>query len=182
MTAAPADLAYRALAAVIATIGGEGFPPRFERLARLAEALGADEGQFRARTLGGCRIQRWRRGIAVLRELAAVAPPVHLDEGASRIVWDGRFLVETADGSGLELGCLGEAGVAELRAALGTTRCRALDAELPKTVWPSLPVLRRNGRLTLAPALSWMADGEPARVEVWFRPSRTLSGYGFTVV
>jgi len=180
LAAAPDEIGLRALAAVIATVGGEEFPPRFDRLERAAEALyGGTLGG--GRTLGGCRILPWRGRILVLRELAAVAPAAPLPTPGRTFLWDQRFLVALAEGSdrtGLSVGALGLEAAARMRGiveAPGTPY-------LPSCVRPSLPALWREGTLCSVPHLGWMRAGAEIGAALRFRPTRSLTGSGFTVV
>lgn len=180
LAAAPEEIGLRALAAVIATVGGEEFPPRFDRLERAADALygGALGG---GRTLGGCRILPWRGRVLVLRELAAVAPPEPLPDAGGTISWDHRFLIEVpvgANGGGFRVGALGIEGAASMRGiveAPGTPY-------LPSSVRPSLPAFWREGTLLSVPPLGWMRAGAEIGAVIRFRPTRSLTGSGFTVV
>ncbi|WP_189045795.1 tRNA lysidine(34) synthetase TilS [Aliidongia dinghuensis] len=209
---APAEIGLRALAAVIATISGEDYPPRFERLERVAEALfaglpgsvagdGSGNALGGGRTLGGCRILPWRGRVLVLRELAAVAPAVDLpDVGApsvdapsvdvsagplqetgGNISWDHRFVIERRPGGdwhGIRVGALGSDAAARMRGiveAPGTPY-------LPSSVRPSLPAFWREGTLMGVPHLGWMRAGADIGAAIRFRPTRSLTGSGFTVV
>ena len=180
LAAAPAELGLRALAAVIATIGGEDYPPRLIALERLyGEVVGAGLG--RGRTLGGCRVVPRRQGVLVCREAAALQAPVPAPSGAI-VTWDGRFRARLARDApqGLMLGALGEDGRL-LPAAL-----RARLEPLPAPVRAGLLVLRRGRRLAAAPGLESPAAGRGttrnAIIGAWFRPLRPLSPAGFTVV
>ena len=106
--AADPELAGRGLARVLATVGGGAHPPRWEGLSRMAARVAAGEGG----TLAGCVLRRGSAGrLMVLRECAAVAPPLPLAPG-ERALWDGRFEVElTAEAPrGLLVGARGAAG------------------------------------------------------------------------
>jgi tRNA(Ile)-lysidine synthase len=179
-TAAADEIRLRALAAVIATIGGAEFPPRFERLERAAQALGGGT-LGGGKTLGGCRLVPWRGHILVLREPAAMAPPTPLPDGGGTISWDHRFLIEVPRGCGgrdVSVGGLGIEGAARMRGIVQASP----TPYLPSSVRPSLPALWRKGTLLGVPHLGWMhADAEFGAV-VRFRPTRSLTGCGFTVV
>jgi tRNA(Ile)-lysidine synthase len=172
--AAP-EIRLRTLAALIMTIGGEPYAPRFERLERLAEAIFGIR-LAGGRTLGGCRILQHRDRLLILRELAATAPPAPLpDVGA--LLWDNRFLVEGGAG-GLEIGALGRDGVAALRAIAPDLAA----SHLPRSAWPTLPVLRRDGTLVAVPHLGWRRSGSAGDVALRWRPARSICARGFTVV
>ncbi len=178
LAAAPIELGLRGLAAVIATIGGEDYPPRLAGLERLyGEIVGTGLG--RGRTLGGCRVVPRRQGVLVCREAAALQAPAPC---GANVIWDGRFrAILAADApKGLMLGALGDDGRL-LPAAL-----QARLATLPGPVRAGLPAVRRGRRLVAVPAL----EPVPARpgatrnaiIGAWFRPLRPLSPAGFTVV
>jgi tRNA(Ile)-lysidine synthase len=175
IAAAPHAIAMKALAAVIATVAGAYYPPRTERLERLLAAL--RQGLASGRSLGGCLILPRRGRVLVCREPAAMAAPVALLPGVEA-VWDGRFAVNGKPllSSGLSLGGLGEAALPlALRAAL---------AAVPAAVRPGLACLRCTGEIVAVPALGfvaveWRDLGLPA---VIFRPTRPLTGAGFTIV
>ena len=172
------ELALRALAAVLATVGGTEYPPRLERLERLHEALGRDELE-RGRTLGGCRLVGTRGRLLVCREAAAVEGPVALSAGES-CVWDGRFRIEAAStcAEGVTAGALGQD-----RGELPPEAVRRLR-RLPGPVRPSLVALRDRGGLAEVPALGWSRASAHSLgiAQITFRPSRGLAPVGFTVV
>jgi tRNA(Ile)-lysidine synthase len=179
VAAAPDEIRLRALAALVATVGGAEFPPRFDRLERVAAAVAAGT-LGRGRTLGGCRLVPWRGRLLVWREPAAMAPPVALPVAGERVSWDHRFLIETISGSntqGLHAGGLGILGVACMRGIVEPLR----TPYLPSCIWPSLPALWREGILLGVPHLGWMRAGAEIGVVVRFNPTRPLTGSGFTV-
>ena len=170
---APEETGLRALAAVIAMIGGAEYPPRFERLAALYRAIA--EGLRGGRTLGGCRILPRKDGLLICREPAALAGDVSAPPGTTT-VWDGRFrlrLLATAP-AGVRLG------------GRGIVPVSPSEAQIPAAARPSLPVLRlARGR----PAGGLTQDRETGATAPWlaarslvFRPVRPLSDAGFTVV
>jgi tRNA(Ile)-lysidine synthase len=127
----------RALAALLQAIGGAPFPPPTASVLSLAAAP-------RSATLGGVRLLpagRLGPGLLVVREAAAMAPPVEAVPGA---VWDGRFRLtaEARPPSGATLGALG-ADAARLRKA----------SALPAVVLQTLPAIRFGGTLLAVPHL-----------------------------
>lgn len=178
VAAAPHAIAMKALAAVIATVAGTYYPPRIERSERLLAAL--RQGLASGRSLGGCLILPRRGRALVCREPAAMAAPVALLPGAEA-VWDGRFAVNGKPELplGLMLGGLGNTAPAALDPAL-----RAALAALPAAARPGLACLRCAGEIVAVPALRFVA-GEwrgLALPAVIFRPTRPLTGAGFTIV
>ncbi len=172
LMAAPEEIGLRALAAVLALVGGALYPPRLERLERLYRAL--PEGVGSGRTLGGCRLLAQRGRLLVCREPAAVAPPVPALPGVV-VHWDGRFCLylPTAAPEGLSLG------------ALGAAKLDVVPA-LPAVARAGLPALRDDRSVAAVPALGYVREGFGvgwlAAARLSFRPSRPLSGSGFTVV
>ncbi len=138
---APGPWPPAALATVLRMVAGRAYPADPRGVARLAAAP-------RAATLGGARLLpagRLGPGWLVLREAAAMAPPVAATVGA---VWDNRFRVLGQGDPTLTLG------------ALGTDAGRAARAGLPAAVRATLPALRRDGRLVAVPHEDTAAPGD----------------------
>jgi len=174
---APSDIAGRALQAIIAAIGGQPYPARRERVARLRGILAGALRQ--GHTLGGCRFVRWRHRILVLRELARADGPVQLTRGTS-LVWDRRFSVALpATGTeALSVGYLGYSGVV----ALNRRRPQSGPCELPGLVYPTLPAIWDKEGIVAVPHLQYCRDGDAALPELSFRTIYPLTQAGFTVV
>lgn len=184
-SAAPREIGLRALARVVAVVGGLAYPPRAGRVEHLLEAF-AVPGPWRARTLGGCRLVaasgRARGRLLVHRELAALPPPVACGgDGAMR--WDRFHLsLKGLPPGGVEVGALGGSGWLALRRVLagvvaGVGEGRGPDAPpvLPAAVARSLPALRQNGHLLAVPSLDWRASGaEKIEADVQFAPPTAL--------
>jgi len=171
----PHEIAERALAAVVATIGSRTYPARRQRVARLREVLAGGRGH----TLGGCRFVIWRARILVLRELAGAAAPVQLTPGAS-LLWDGRFKVAlpVTAGRPVIIGHLGRAGVAEFgRLALSSPR-----RSLPRLLYPILPAAWDEDGIVAVPQLGYLRRGAVAPPQFGFRPINPATRAGFTVV
>lgn len=176
LAAAPKEIGLRALSAVLAMVGGADYPPRLERLVRLHGQLTGGLGG--GRTLGGCRVLPRRGGVLICREPSAIAPPMPAPPGET-VSWDGRFrmrLPATAT-QGLMLG------------ALGSTVLEAAE-RLPAAVRASLPALRDHKEVVAVPPLRYVRDGFDgdlwlsgrAAYTLLLRPTRPLTGAGFTVV
>ncbi len=137
--AAPMAVRRRALVRLLLAIGGEDYPPRHERVERLAAAMEAHQsGRFK-RTLAGAVIERRAGRFVFYREIGrAGLPSVAVKAGFDR-VWDHRFRVTVGRGAprGLTLGPLGEEGRRAVGAGAGTAPAGALAA---------LPALRKGGR------------------------------------
>ncbi len=179
LRAAPEEAGLRALAALIACIGGGEFPPRLERLERLYREL--PDGLAGGRTLGGCSLVPSKRDggslVLVCREVAAMAPQEDAPPGAS-VFWDGRFLLTMPQNAPdrMRLGGLGAEGVAAL-SSLG------FDSGLPAVVRAGLPALFDRQGLAAAPLLLWRRENLNvavlARPEiVVFRPLNALTRLG----
>jgi tRNA(Ile)-lysidine synthase len=94
--AAPAEVSARALARVIAGVGGEAYPPRFEALEAVRGWLLEGQLEPKGRTLGGCRLSLRGDGtVLITREAAAIGGDVEIGPGDSAL-WDGRFRVVLA--------------------------------------------------------------------------------------
>jgi tRNA(Ile)-lysidine synthase len=176
----PEALGLKALGAVLATVAGSAFPPRSERIARLHRALVA--GPARDRTLGGCLILARRGKILVCREPAAVALPCPIAPGEARR-WDGRFWAALAPAArpGLTLGALGADAP-----AIAREQRKSAALRLPAVVRATLPALRDSKGVVAVPALGYFKgcreEAEMAACRTEFRPIRSLTGAGFTIV
>jgi tRNA(Ile)-lysidine synthase len=177
--AAPEEIRLRCLAAMLATIGGSVYTPRFESLERLDQAI-VTQTLSGGRTLGGCRIRMRRDRLLIYREPAAVAPRLALTPGMPAL-WDGRFRVDwqpnTPSPPNLQLGALGSAAETCARAIVPADKTHHLH----RCVWPSLPALWQETRLISVPHLDWRLDSGTMGAVLRFRPSKPLSGSGFWV-
>lgn len=160
---APEETGLRALARVLACIGGHAFTPRLEGLERALAVLGAED-----LTLAGCRIVRRRGGWLVCREAGRAARPVPFAAGA----WDDRW-TWTAERAlpGLEVGVLGEADLGQVP--------EEARKPLPAVVVEPMPALRATGRVVAVPSLGWSAPdpGLPEMRSLAFAPRVALT-YG----
>jgi len=153
----------RALAAVIQAIGGAPFPPPTASVSALAAAP-------RPATLAGVRLLpagRLGQGFLVVREAAAMAPPVPARHGA---IWDGRFrlLAEASLPAGATLGALGT-DAARLRGA----------SDLPAAVLQTMPALRRDETLIAVPHLLYPDPEACAHIDVVFSPPQPAAGASY---
>ena len=145
----------RALAALVQAISGAPFPPPTAAVASLAMAP-------RPATLAGVRLMpagRLGPGLLVVREAAAMAPPV---AAAPRAVWDGRFRLQ-ADAlipAGAVLGALGSDAV----------RLRRASAFPAALLW-TLPAVRLDGKLLAVPHLVYPDAQTCERIPLVFHPS-----------
>lgn len=175
LLAAPADIAERAVASLLLTLGGGRYPPRRRALATLLRVLRGEAPG--GHVLAGCRFVGWRGRILVMRELAAAAGPVRIEPGASA-VWDRRFVAALPSrAQPLTLGCLGPEGVVELR-----RRAPRLTPLLPRLVHPVLPALRDEKGLAAVPSLGYRHERAIELPSLSFRPVNSLSHASFAVV
>jgi tRNA(Ile)-lysidine synthase len=152
-----------ALRAVIAVIGGAAWPPPSAAIARLAAAP-------RPATLAGVRLLAAGRlgpGLLVVREAAAMAPPMPAKAGA---VWDRRFRLTAAamPPPGSMLGALDAAQAGVRR-----------NSELPAAVLRTLPALWQDGSVVAVPHLEWPDPAICSRFAVLFAPARPAGSAGF---
>ena len=92
--AASASVFVRALARLVAVVGGNSILPPLRRVERLAGALCAPNGK-RGFTLAGCRLLRQGDKLLAARENGRIVDTVTLRPGDSAR-WDGRFDVSLA--------------------------------------------------------------------------------------
>jgi tRNA(Ile)-lysidine synthase len=148
------EIAFRALARIIGAVGGEAYPPRFNRLKRLyGELAGLKAG----RTLGGCRILPQGDGFLICREPAAMAPPLTID-GPGTGAWDGRFLLRFGGRAGsarIRVAALGAGGWATLRHAAPDAVNSPRAMSLPRAVRASLPAVFDSKGLREVPHLGY---------------------------
>jgi tRNA(Ile)-lysidine synthase len=153
----PGPLEPAPVAALLRTVAGRPHPPATAQLAAFCRAP-------RPVTLGGVRILpagRLAPGAWLFaREEAAMAPPIPAAKGA---VWDGRFRVLAAP-PGLAIGGLGP----------DSARLRGLSP-LPAAVLRTLPALRRDGLLLLAPHIGYDPAGVSAAVRIVFDPGQPVA-------
>jgi len=153
LRAAHEELRLRLLADTLGWVSGTVWRPRLASLAALDAALMVG-GPGRGVTLHGCVIRAWRGRVAVRREPVWAAPPV--PAGA---VWDGRWeLAEVPGASGLVIGALGRAGLAQCP----DWRATGIARETLLTT----PALWHGNRLLAAPFARGGTPGTFRRISV----------------
>jgi tRNA(Ile)-lysidine synthase len=161
----PGPVPVAALAALIRAIAGAAYPAATAQLARLA-------AKPRPAVLGGARLLpagRLGPGWLVVREAAAMAPPVPARPGAH---WDGRFELAAPElPDGATFGALG-ADAARLRR--GT--------HLPSAVLRTLPALRLQATLAAVPHIGYLAPRMSDCMVARFRPANPLAPALFGVL
>jgi tRNA(Ile)-lysidine synthase len=150
---APQEIRLRSLVRILLAVGGDQYPPRFERLVALADAIARHDGRARLkRTLSGTVIE-WRRGCFVIyREIGRNGlSEIAVGSGFSDL-WDHRFQVKTGSKapSGLKLAALGEAG----RRAIGVGARSAAPGAMA-----ALPAMWRGKTLCAVPTLGYFTRG-----------------------
>jgi tRNA(Ile)-lysidine synthase len=158
LIAAPADIALRALARVLAGVGGRPGPIQLAKLEALLAALVASPDK--AHTLGGCRLEAIGPGLGIFRETRATGLPALLLAPGERALWDNRFRVELGDSETrpVTVRALGEAGWRDLR--LSSPWLSAL----PRFAAATLPACWQGEELLVLPRIASGADAtRPAR-------------------
>jgi tRNA(Ile)-lysidine synthase len=150
LLAAPEEIALRALARLIATVGGGEEPVRLARLEALLASLAVNPGK--AHTLGRCRIGPQKGRLGIFREMRANALPAISLEPGMRALWDNRFRIELSpeEREPVTVSALGEQGVRDLR-----DRFHDL-ATMPPLASRTLPACFRGGSLVGLPDLGWL--------------------------
>jgi tRNA(Ile)-lysidine synthase len=182
----PAEIGRRALAALLAAVGGLDFLPRTDAVRRLFADIAADR-LGTGRTLARCRIVPARHGtktggtktggaLLVFREMRGLARSP-LEGGPVR--WDGRFVVAAGPRprAGLEIGPLGTAGWAQAVADAPELRRQSL----PYPARLAQPALWDRRGLLAAPALRYHR-GRKTALFTKFRPRRSLAPAIFAAV
>ncbi|HEY1930396.1 MAG TPA: tRNA lysidine(34) synthetase TilS [Acetobacteraceae bacterium] len=151
------------LSALLQAVSGAVFPPPSQAVAALAAAV-------RPATLGGVRLMfapRLGAGLLLVREQAAIGPPVPARRGA---VWDERFRLagDAIPSDRTTIGALG-ADAARLRR----------HSPLPAAVIRTLPALRRGNSLVAVPLLEYPSAELCAGVRTIFAPRRPAAGAPF---
>jgi tRNA(Ile)-lysidine synthase len=172
--AAPApEIGWRALATLLATIGGLDYPPRGDAVRSLHADL-AKAGFGRGRTLAGCRLLPADDGaVLVVRELRAIIS-ARTSRGARSIAsWDGRFDLTLPPGArGVEVSALGAEGWAEIVAQ--SPDLRAIPVPYPARL--ALPALRDRKGVLAVPNLGFhRGPGRKKAVIATFHPRRPLA-------
>jgi tRNA(Ile)-lysidine synthase len=173
LAAAPSEIGWRALGALLATIGGLAHAPRGEPLRRLHAELCAG-GLGKGRTLARCRLIPESGGCLVVRESRGIET-VRLGAGVEKVtVWDGRFAVSRAGTA--EIGPLGATGWAALVTGAPALRATAF----PYAARLALPALRDRRGLVAVPALGYRRPGGPKKTLIAaFQPLRPLAAAAF---
>ncbi len=131
------EICMRALVRVLLCVGGGVYPPRFERLERLYNAVRSKN--FSGYTFCGCVIKPAKDGkLIVFRELSATAPAMAI-EANKKIIWDGRFTIETnmIGDKSYYVAALGEKGWADIVSEKPDLR----KVDIPSIIKLTLPAI-----------------------------------------
>jgi tRNA(Ile)-lysidine synthase len=144
------EIRLRLLARLLERIGGASPPPQLKEVERLSDWLTGSLG--RARTLGGCRVQRRSGSLIIGRESGRMSgEPVRIEPGET-LVWDDRFKIRLGRAGGKSLVIL----------PLGKTKDAAQvkrPKEVPNFVFKTLPALIRDGQVALVPHIGYRGAG-----------------------
>ncbi len=162
-----AEIALRALAAVLTTVAGSDVAPRYESLAALWGEL-RRQPSMKGRTLAGCRLVPWSGDILVVRELAAIGRGPQ-----QRRSWDGRFARGALWPSG-EIRPLGATGWAEL-----TRRKSRVSSGVPRLAGLALPAVWDRRGLKYVPPSGFGRPAADAAKFAIFCPQKPLAGAFF---
>lgn len=155
------QIAERLLARVLMAVGGSLYPPRRERLPRLFADL--VEGRAKARTLGGCRIERRGDQVTVWREQGRAGLPQRVVGAGQTVLWDRRFRASApAAGSALTVRALEREGWRAVRQA-------GADGGLGAEIGEVLPSFWRGEQLIAVPHLARWAEKGCAPGARWVR-------------
>jgi tRNA(Ile)-lysidine synthase len=144
---APQEIALRALAQLIAAVGGGETPVQLAKLETLLAALGANPDK--AHTLGRCRLESVSGRLGLFREVRGGGLPTTWLRPGERALWDNRFAIELGAGEPepVIVKALGEAGFRALRDR------SHLMSSVPRLAGRTLPSCWRGEVLLGLPAL-----------------------------
>lgn len=145
LLSAAEEIALRALARLIFTVGGASEPSRLAKLEALLAALKADPDK--AHTLGRCRITPRHGRLLFFREMRKAGLPELKLRPGERMLWDNRFRIELGAGESapITVRAVGEEGLKVLKER------EALPPSLPRPAARALPGCWRGGRLLCLP-------------------------------
>jgi tRNA(Ile)-lysidine synthase len=185
LSVTPLDIRHRALARIVACIGGNPYTPRYKRLQNLDDMLMT--GNLRGgRTLAGCRILRRKSKLLICREPSAIRDVLDARGNArGNNFWDGRYRIQLNSApNGVVVKKLGNVSLAFLGASLGAESKRALIRNIPPAVRPGLPAFWRGDRLLAAPYIGCgnkvFGNLDHYGAKITFAPRNPLTSARFT--
>ncbi len=155
LASAPQEIALRALAQVIAAVGGGEAPVQLAKLETLLAALEANPDK--AHTLGRCRLHSVAGRLGFFREVRGGGLPVARLRPGERALWDNRFTIElgTEEPEAITVKALGDAGFQALKERSGAI------SELPRLAGRTLPSCWRGEVLLGLPQLGLPGSSAP---------------------
>ena len=183
LEAAADEISLRALARVVAAIGGRDYGPRLDRLERLHQDVLMNRTKTAA-TLGGCRILMNDGKLLVCRETRGLPAPLDVIPG-ERLIWDRRFIIRFGGvgAAGRRQMPLGEQGWAEIVGCRPDLR----HGPVPGPARPSLPALFDQFGVYSVPYLGFRREMDtgpkasqgPNFEKIRFSPPNSFSSTGF---
>src|SRR5262249_53708377 len=174
LAAARPEIGWRALSALLATVGGLDYAPRDDAVRALYADLCA--GRLGGgRTLAGCRLVPDGDALLLVRELRGIET-IHVATNPLP-KWDGRFDLRVRGfRSKVNIAALGPAGWAEIVAR--APRLRATPMPYPARL--ALPAVRDRDGVLAVPALGYRrGGGRKINAIATMRPVRPLAGAVF---
>jgi tRNA(Ile)-lysidine synthase len=152
LRSAPQEIGLRALARLIAMVGGAEEPLRLAKLEALLASF--TESPDKAHTFGRCRLQPLSNRIGIFREVRGEGLPVARLLPGERALWDNRFRIELGaeEHEPITVRALGDQGLRDLRDS------STLLASLPRLAGRTLPACWRGDRLVGVPFLGSLSD------------------------
>lgn len=186
----PDEIAVRALARVLAVVGGRHYLPSLDKTADLySAARSVRRRRSGIATLAGCALEHWNGTWLVRREARGLPAPEPMAVGR-RSAWDGRFDVaipvptEDQEPFSLTLAPLGEKGWGDVVDHAPVLR----GHPVPHAARLVLPAFHDDRGVVRVPHLGYARPGVSTVFPVWlmaatadFRPRRPLVGPGFFV-
>lgn len=172
---APADVAWRAFAALISTLSGDIYKPRLLKLKSAFEALCRAEDNF---TFGGCFFSPTKDGrTLVMREQKAITEKEDVPHGVTSLYWDNRFTIAlnpSKNKQRLYVAALGASGYNAVKEGFTANKT------LPKKVIYTLPALWGVEAVLEVPHMGYICNTRKRLVSaVHFSPAKPLAGSPF---
>jgi tRNA(Ile)-lysidine synthase len=158
------EIGQRVLSNIITCIGGNEYPPRFEKTERLYTELCENPDDFKGATLSGCSIKPLPKNahncitnlanpndfsIMICKEFAAIPEKQQLQ---NRMLWDNRFVLNTnSEPPNAHIGAIGQTGWNMIKQNYD-------KIPLPKDVIYSLPAIYIKGDMVESPLIGYTSD------------------------